>query len=131
MITVGVRFFGHLRRYAAHGCERSITRVTVAPGTTLSGLLQHLGIPADDQSDGIVNWEVVEPGYALRDGDEGLILPALMGGAGPLGRGFGGVPRVPPCPGAGRRQSRESLLILREMEEKCHPDIPASCCESI
>lgn len=80
MIRVEARLYATLREYCPGLAPGQSLFLEVAEGTTLSGLLEHLGIPAKEVKVVFVNNVQRGLSYALRPGDKLGVFPPIAGG---------------------------------------------------
>ncbi len=79
MITVHVKLFATLRRHYPNLGIGEATPVELPDGATIGQLIEHLRLPANEVKVVFVNGIVREGEYALSDGDEVGIFPAVGG----------------------------------------------------
>jgi sulfur carrier protein ThiS len=80
-ITVTVVFFADLRRFLPRG-ETGPQRYALAPGATIAGLLDTIGIAPDTDLTAAVDGELASRETVLRDGADVMLLSPMEGGAG-------------------------------------------------
>ena len=79
-MVVQVKLFATLRRYYPHlGIGESMP-IELAEGATVGQLIEHLRLPAAEIKVVFVNGIVRKEEYALDEGDEVGIFPAVGGG---------------------------------------------------
>lgn len=76
-MTITVRLYATLRAYA----EAGETVLDVPEGTTVGGLVEHLGIPGAAVRIVFVNGVTQDDAYVVKSGDEVGIFPPIAGGA--------------------------------------------------
>jgi len=80
MDRVKVKAFATLRRYVQGLGIGEAKEVEVPPGTSLGGLLAHLGVPHEEVRVVYVNNVCRDLSHRLVDGDQVGIFPAVGGG---------------------------------------------------
>ena len=80
MIHVTVRVYATLRRFLPDGGSQESYPLEMAPGTTVAGLVAHLGLPAQEVKVVFINYRSVPPEHVLADGDRVGIFPLVAGG---------------------------------------------------
>ncbi len=78
-ITVSLKLFGDLRKYAARGAPASVP-VSLPAGSTIADLASSLGMTAEDEVIAGVNNHQADTGTVLNDGDEVLLVSPMEGG---------------------------------------------------
>lgn len=75
---------GLLKRYLPEGAEGNTAEIDVPDGLSITGVLEHLGAPADGNYLIVVNGDAVPPStrgdVILNDGDAISLMPPLKGG---------------------------------------------------
>ena len=83
-IRIRVRTAGRLGQYLPAGSARNAAELSVPAGTSAAGLIELLGMPADQRYLVSVNGSLVPPsqraGHTVGDGDDVAIMPPLRGG---------------------------------------------------
>jgi len=80
MITVEVRLYATLRKYAPGLKIGEALRLSLEAGARLSDLLAHLGVPEEELKTAFVNNRRQEGDYLLQDGDRVALFPPVAGG---------------------------------------------------
>ena len=80
MTTVHVKLFATLRQYKTGLGLGEAFPVDLPDGTTVQGLIRHLGLPEEQVKVVFVNALFREMDHVLADGDELGIFPAVGGG---------------------------------------------------
>jgi sulfur carrier protein ThiS len=79
-MAIRLVLFGHYATYLPEGAERGSAMIDAPPGTTVSSLLDFVGLPAEARSYVTVNAERVSGDRRLDDGDEVRVIVPLGGG---------------------------------------------------
>lgn len=80
MVTVDVRLYGSLRRYAPQLKIGEPLELNLRQTLTLKQLYERLNIPIKEVKIVIVNGRAQISGYILQDGDRVAIFPPVAGG---------------------------------------------------
>jgi sulfur carrier protein ThiS len=78
-ITVSLKLFGDLRKYAGKGAPDRMP-VTLPEGATIADLARQLGMTAEDEVIAGVNGVQAQNDTVLKDGDEVLLVSPMEGG---------------------------------------------------
>ncbi|HSR11168.1 MAG TPA: MoaD/ThiS family protein [Thermodesulfobacteriota bacterium] len=77
-MNIRVELFAYLSRYSPTGEEKF--SMEIEPGTSLEGLLAHLGIPPEVEKAVLVNGRRAGMSARLQEGDEVFVFPPAAGG---------------------------------------------------
>lgn len=78
MMKITVQLQSTLARHSPDGQPRF--EYEIEEGTSVTGLIDALGIPDEHASAAIVGNETVEPSHRLREGDHVTLIPPIAGG---------------------------------------------------
>lgn len=81
MITVRLRLFAELRRFAPDGREEQVVRLPA--GSRVADAIAHFGVRPQERLIIGLNGALAEPDAELHDGDEVTLVTAMAGGAPP------------------------------------------------
>jgi len=79
-ITIEVALFATLRKYHPAGSDKGPVWMDVPEGTTVGGLLDILGIPAQQAKMAFISSRQGEDDRVIRDGERVAIFPPIAGG---------------------------------------------------
>ena len=80
-MKIQLKLYGNLRRLSPGGQAGAPMEVELPDGATLQGLVDHLGIPAEETKVAFVNGLVRDWAYELKAGDKVGVFPPVGGGS--------------------------------------------------
>jgi len=80
-MKVVVRLYATLRQFVPGSRTGEPLTIEAKDNLTVSGLLEHLGIPADVTKVVFVNGKQRDRDHVLQDGDEVAMFPPIAGGS--------------------------------------------------
>ncbi len=81
-MKVKVRLYATLRQYMPGIALGESVEIVLPDGTTVGGLIGHLGIPPNEVKVSMVGGLFKEPDYVLEEGDDVALFPPIGGGVG-------------------------------------------------